>query len=195
MKTKAPHPVSALQNNSLPIIQAYFELAHLKQLYRQGWLARGIPAERCESVAEHTFGVAVTGMLLADAHFPELDSHKILRMALIHDFGEVYAGDIIPGDAISPEEKHQREKEAVTRIFKGLPNGEVYLALWEEFETGATAEASFVRQIDKLEMALQASVYEHQNLGDLTEFYRSAGKEISSPELENILKELEALRA
>ncbi len=159
MKTKAPHPISSLQNNTYPIIRAYFEFVHLKQLYRQGWLARGIPAERCESVAEHTLGVAVTAMFLADSHFPELDSLKVLRMALIHDFGEVYAGDIIPGDAIAPEEKHQLEKDAVTQIFEGLPNGDVYLHLWEEFESGASPEARFVRQIDKLEMALQASVY------------------------------------
>ena len=190
MKTKAANPISTLQNAPSPIIRAYFELVHLKQLYRQGWLARGIPAERCESVAEHTFGMAVTAMFLADCHFPELDSLKVLRMALIHDFGEIYAGDIIPGDEIAPEEKHQLEKEAVNRIFEGLPNGDIYLNLWEEFESGTSPEARFVRQIDKLEMALQTSVYEHQNLGDLPEFYRSAGAEISSPELESILKEL-----
>lgn len=196
MKTKAPHPISTLKNNkTLPIISTYFEFVHLKQLYRQGWLARGIPANRCESVSEHSFGVAVTAMFLADAYFSELDSLKVLRMALIHDFGEIYAGDIIPGDKIAPEEKHHLEQKAVTRIFEGLPNGEEYLSLWEEFESGASLEAQFVRQIDKLEMALQASVYQHQNLGDLSEFFQSASAEIFSPELKAILQELDDLRA
>ncbi len=191
MKTKAPHPITTLKTTPQPIIQAFFEFVHLKQLYRQGWLARGIPAERCESVAEHTFGVATTAMILADSYFSDLDPLKVLRMALIHDFGEIYAGDFIPEDEITPEEKHHLEKEAVTQIFEGLPNGEEYLALWEEFESGGSPEAKFIRQIDKLEMALQASVYEHQNMGELPEFYRSASEEITSPELKSILEELD----
>ena len=124
MRIKAPNPAPTLQGKQHPIIQIYFEFVHLKQLYRQGWLARGIPLERCESVAEHTFGVAVTAVFLADSYFPNLDALKILRMALIHDFGEVYAGDLIPGDKISPEEKHDLEKEAITQIFEGLPERE-----------------------------------------------------------------------
>ena len=196
MQLKSPNPKSTLEEkNTHSIIRAYFEYVHLKQLYRQGWLARGISPERCETVAEHTFGVAVTAMLLAEAHYPEMDVLKILRMALIHDFGEIYAGDIIPGDEVSPEEKYILEKEAINRIFEGLPNGEDYLHLWEEFESGASPEARFVRQIDKLEMALQASVYEHLNLGHLPEFFKSAGAEISSPTLKTILNELEALKS
>ena len=131
MITKAPNPISTLNKKGLsPIISLYFEAVHLKQLYRQGWLAHGIPAERCESVAEHSFGVAVTAMIVADSAFPELDTLKILRMALIHDFGEIYAGDIIPGDQITPNEKRNAERAALTQIFAPLPNGENYIDLW-----------------------------------------------------------------
>ena len=195
MKTKAPKPISNPNNSSRsPIINFYFEFVHLKNLFRQGWLARGIPDERCESVAEHSFGVAVTAMILADSLFPKLDTLKVLRMALIHDFGEVYAGDIIPGDQVLPEHKHQLEMESQIRIFASLPNGEDYISLWKEFEDGKSPEAHFVRQIDKLEMALQASVYENQHLKNLTEFFQSARIEISSPEIHAILNELEVLR-
>jgi putative hydrolase of HD superfamily len=166
----------------------------LKQLYRQGWLHKNIPEERCESVAEHSFGVAVLGMLLAEAYYPDLDLLKILRMSLIHDFGEVYAGDFIPGDGISLEHKHQLEKESIIQIFSQIKNREDYLYLWEEFEGGVSPEAQFVRQIDKLEMALQASAYEHQGFGDLLDFYKSASKAISDPELSAILDELQLLR-
>lgn len=195
MKVKGPNPVSNFQGSNAPIIRAYFEFVHLKQLYRQGWLARGILPERCESVAEHVFGVAVVAMFLADEHFPELDIMKVLRMALIHDFGEIYAGDIIPGDQVSPKEKYTLEREAVNQIFNGLPNGDDYLRLWQEFENGTSPEARFIRQIDKLEMALQANVYEHLKLGNLPEFYTSAGKEISNPKLKDILQELATLRS
>ena len=195
MKAKAPNPISNLKtSNPSSIIRCYFELNHLKQIYRQGWLVRGIPAERCESVAEHSFGVAVTTMILADCFFPKLDTLKVLRMALIHDIGEVYAGDIIPGNQISSEEKHQLEHDSITQIFAHLPNGDDYITLWKEYEISASPEAQFVRQVDKLEMALQASVYEHQNLENLAEFFQSARSEITSPELLEIMKELEDLR-
>ena len=133
MTTKASRPIIHPNTSTpAPIIRFYFEFVHLKQLYRQGWLTRAIPAERCESVAEHSLGVAVSAMVLADEFFPELDTLKVLRMALIHDFGEIYAGDIIPGDGITPEEKHRAERESVARVFESLPNGDAYLALWEE---------------------------------------------------------------
>ncbi|MFC1996185.1 HD family hydrolase [Chloroflexota bacterium] len=195
MKTKAPNIIGNMNStNQSPFIRFYFEFVHLKHLYRQGWLARGIPTESCESVAEHSFGVAVTAMILAETFFPVLDTLKVLRMALIHDFGEVYAGDIIPGHQVPPEKKQQLERESLVRVFASLPNSEKYIAIWEEFENGASPEAKFVRQIDKLEMALQASVYQHLQMKNLGEFYQSAGSGISSPELQTILKELEALR-
>jgi putative hydrolase of HD superfamily len=178
----------------LPLIEAYFEFNHLKQLYRQGWLLRGVPPERCESVAEHTFGVALLAMLLAETHFPELDAGKVLRLALLHDFGEIYAGDITPFDGIDRVEKVRREQAGVTQVLAKLPQGERYLALWEEYEGQNSPEARFVRQIDRLEMALQASVYERQGLGDLSEFFDYVRSFLSEPELQAILRELEGLR-
>lgn len=196
MKTKAPLPLDQLQGKQvLPLIEAYFEFNHLKQLYRQGWLLRGIPPERCESVADHTFGVAMLAMLLAETYFPELDPGKVLRLALLHDFGEIYAGDITPFDGIDRAEKLRREQAGVAQVLAKLPQGERYLALWEEYETQHSPEARFVRQIDRLEMALQASVYEHQGLGDLSEFFDYVRSFLNQPELQGILRALEGLRA
>jgi putative hydrolases of HD superfamily len=193
MKTKTPKPISSFPKNTHPIITAYFEFTHLKQLYRQGWLHKGIPTERCESVAEHSFGVAVIGMFLVETYFPDLDLLKVLRMSLIHDFGEVYAGDFTPEDGISLEQKHQLEKESISQIFSQIPSGDDYLRLWEEFEKGLSPESRFVRQIDKLEMALQARAYKQQGFKDLWDFYQSASAAISDPRLNVILEELQQL--
>ncbi len=71
METKASIPVAQLSARCLlPLIEAYFEFNHLKQLYRQGWLRHGVPHTQCESVAEHTFGVALLALFLADAEYP-----------------------------------------------------------------------------------------------------------------------------
>jgi putative hydrolase of HD superfamily len=169
------------------LLASYLELNGLKELYRQGWLRRGVTPERCESVADHCFSTAVLAMLLADAHFPGLDLARMLRLALLHEFGEIYAGDITPADGVSAEEKHRREEDSVVRVLSKLPNGEYYISLWREYEENQTPEARFVRQVDRLEMALQAGVYQRQGLLDPGEFFRSADAALSAPELREIL--------
>ena len=179
--------MEALSGENLPgWVAAYFEIAHLKQLYRQGWLRRGIPRERCESVAEHTFGTALLAWWLAQAYFPDLDSVRVLRLALLHDLGEVYAGDLIPEEGVPPAEKHPRELESVQKIFAKLPEGKLYLQLWLEFEEGSTPEARFVHQVDRLEMALQASLYEVQGYSRMQEFFDTAGADLQGTPLDEL---------
>lgn len=191
MDVKSENPVIYLDDKDVnPIIRAYFEFNHLKQLYRQGWLKRGIPRERCESVAEHSLGVALLALWLAEAHFPDLDHGRLMRMALVHDFGEIYAGDLVPGDRISAGQKYRLEYESVQRVFAALPGGETYIELWLEYEAGETPEAQLVRQVDRLEMAMQASIYLRQGFKRMDEFFTTAGRALSHPELQNLLNEL-----
>lgn len=195
MRIKAPLPLSALGGYSLsPLLEAYFEINHLKQLYRQGWLRHGVPAERCESVAEHVFGMALLAWWVADTSFPSLDRDKVIRMVLVHEIGEVYTGDLIPSDGVPPEEKHRLEREAVWKVVGKLPHGAEYLALWEEFEETQSPEARLVRQLDRLEMAFQASVYEHSGMGDLGEFFATTDQALVDEILRGVLAELEDLR-
>ena len=194
MQTKASLPLDLLSEvNSASIVKIYFEFNHLKQLYRQGWLLRGVPIERCESVAEHSFGVALLSLFLADSYFPQFDKAKIISMALIHDFGEIYAGDITPSDNVQASEKQDLERQSVVKVFQKLANGSTYIELWEEYERGESPEARFVRQIDRLEMGLHASVYSRQNLIDPSGFFTSAMRALQEPQLQSILKDLENL--
>lgn len=173
-----------------PELRLCLEFAHLKRLFRQGWLRAGVPEERCESVADHTFGVALLAMLLADRVRPAADAGRAARMALIHEAGEIDAGDIIPADGVERAEKQRLERLGVERLFRGLPGGEEYVALWEEFEEGATPEAKLVRQADKLEMALQASIYEHDGVVDAARFLASARERLRAPEFTTLLAEI-----
>ena len=194
METKRAQAIRHLDGKeTLPLIEVFYEFNHLKALYRQGWLRVGIPKEQCETVAEHSMGVALLALFLADAHFPALDAGKLVRMALLHDFGEIYAGDIIPGK-MALADKHELERRSVERVFLRLSRGKEYLALWEEFEEGQTAEARFIKEIDRLEMGLQASVYEHERLADLSGFFDSTDKALSTPELRDVLSALLKLR-
>lgn len=195
MITKGRLPALSLEGRDTPaLIEAYFELNHLKQLYRQGWLRRGLPAERCESVAEHIFGMAMLAWWIADTTFPELDRDKVLRMILLHELGEIYIGDIVPADGVAAEEKNRLEREGFQRVVGKLPRGAEYLTLWEEFEQGETAEARFTRQLDRLEMAFQAAVYEHQTGLPVDEFFATTSAALADSRLREIFEQLQEIR-
>ena len=195
MKTKATLPYALIDDkNASPLVAAYFELVHLKQLYRQGWLRHGVTPDKCESVAEHSFGVAMLALLLVESQAPALDKTKVLSMALVHDLGEVYAGDFTPADDITAEEKASLERKSIETILLKLPGGEKYAELWGEYETGVSAEACFVRELDRLEMSLQASVYQQQGmLPAPEEFFLSTRKVVESPGVAVIMDELEEI--
>ena len=194
MYTKPLTPKNYLQARQPDVlIKIYFEFNQLKVLYRQGWIRHGLAQEVCESVAEHTLGVVFLSMLLIDQYFPDLDMLKVLRMSILHDFGEVYAGDFTPLDGVSAQEKHFLEKDSLDKIFRQTPAADSYLQIWEEFEESLTPEARFVRQVDRLEMALQAAVYHFERLPEPKEFFNSARKSIQEPELVRLLDELETL--
>ncbi len=194
MQTKRPDAIRHLKGvDTLPIIEVFYEFNHLKSLYRQGWLRAGVPEAQCETVAEHSLGVTLLALFLADECRPGLDKGKLVLMGLLHDFGEIYAGDIVPG-GMSLADKHALERGSVERVFARLENGAEYLAVWQEFEDGQTAEAKFLKEIDRLEMGLQAGVYEHEGLGDLDKFFDSADQALTTPRLRDILAGIRALR-
>ncbi|HII15582.1 MAG TPA: HD domain-containing protein [Nanoarchaeota archaeon] len=177
-----------------PIVQFYFEFVHLKQLYRQGWRLRGVPEDKCESVADHSFGTGVLAYVVANEYFPSLDASKVLLLATFHDLCEAHGGDPTPHDNIPPEVKSAKESAAIKKLFRSLPQGQKYVQIWEEYEEQKTPEARFVKEIDRLEMALQAAVYEKQGREDLEEFFPWVQQRVSSPKVKEILEDLLRIR-
>lgn len=158
---------------SAALLHLYMRLATLKLLPRTGWLQRGIAQP--ESIAEHTFGVATLALLIGE-HYPALDRGQLLALALVHDLAEALLGDV-PASArrlFGAEAKHTAEHLAATELFGSLPNGTVYLTLWEEYARGASAEARLVKGLDRIEMLAQALVYEQAGSRALAEFWADA---------------------
>ena len=161
-----------------PILEFYAQVARLKNLKRAGWRRCGV--EPCESVAEHTFGVSALALALTKSAGVNRD--KCLALAVVHDLAEAIVGDITPNDGIDPAEKSRRESEAIARFAQTLGD-ESLVALWKEFESAATPEAKLVRDLDVIEMALQAR--EYQRLGrlsasDADEFVQSARRRVTT---------------
>ena len=128
------------------------ELDKLKSNPRTAWTTTG----REESVAEHSFRLAVFALVLKD-EFPNLDFFKVLSMALIHDFGEVYEGDVSAKYEVDKGEKYRKELSGVTKLLESLPVGirEEILSIWQEYYEGKTDEAKFVKALDKIETIIQ----------------------------------------
>jgi putative hydrolase of HD superfamily len=141
--------------DSRVLYELFRNAGKLKTLKRSGWVDHGIEAP--ESVADHSFRVAFMAMILGD--LLGLDAGRLLRMSLLHDFGEVLAGDITPAMGLPAAEKRAAERQALHELLAGCENGQAYIDLWEEYERGEVPEARLLKNIDKLEMALQAVEY------------------------------------
>ena len=152
----------------------FHSILHLKSVRRAGWVSK-VKVEDAESVADHTFSMATMGMLLSDILV--FDTHRIIKMVLIHDLAESIVGDYIPGD-VSARQKLVKEKEAMKYILSNLPKEirEEYEKIWLEYLHNRTEIAGFVHRLDKLEMALQAYQYSKQGYAEklLAPFFESA---------------------
>lgn len=163
----------------------FFRLAgRLKETARAGWGLRGIA--KPESVADHSFRLALLAFVLAPR--AGLDRERCVAMALAHDLAECVVGDITPYDGVSAEEKRRREEEAMRRL-DALAAGAGLLGLWAEYDAAATPEARFVKELDKLETALQADEYAASGAaaGDLREFRDNAERRVTTPLLRALL--------
>ena len=118
----------------------------LKCNTRHSWTSSG----RQESVAEHSWRLAVMAMLCAD-EYPQLDMNKVIKMCLIHDFGEAITGDI---PAFLKTEQNEREEDlVVTKLLSALPDGlqKELQGLFDEMNAKETPEAKLFKSLDNLE--------------------------------------------
>ena len=104
---------------------------------------------RFENSAEHSWQGAIAAIVLQDYYPEKLKMEKVISMLLIHDLGEIYAGDTWVFDDEKKVHSHDRELESIEKTMSLLPE-EKYLNmknLWLEFEKGQSAEARYARVI------------------------------------------------
>ncbi len=122
------------------------KIEKLKCNTRHSWTSSG----RQESVAEHSWRLAVMAMLCAD-EYPDLDINKVIKMCLIHDFGEAITGDI-PA-FLKTTQNEIDEDGAVVNLLSELPNDfrEELQSLFDEMNARETSEAKLFKSLDNLE--------------------------------------------
>ncbi|WP_225745386.1 HD domain-containing protein [Streptococcus sp. Marseille-Q3604] len=107
---------------------------------------------RFENSAEHSWQGAIAAIVFQDYYPEKLNMEKVISMLLIHDLGEIYAGDTWVFDDKKRVHSHDRELESIKKTMSILPE-EKYLNMkksWLKFEKGQSAEARYARVIDAL---------------------------------------------
>ena len=134
-------------NELLPILTV---AERLKCATRHCYTSSG----RHESVAEHSWRTALMAMLLTP-EFPEADMDKVIRMCLIHDFGEAVTGDIPTFEKKEVDEAVENVAVAGLLLQLSGKAGEELSALFDEMNAMETAEARVYKALDKLEAVIQ----------------------------------------
>ncbi len=130
-------------------VQFLLEADRLKDIQRRTWLLSG---SRAENSAEHSWHLTLMTMVLAEYANAPIDTHKVLRMLIVHDLVEIDAGDTFFYDVAGNASKAAREQAAADRIFGLLPDEQArdMHNLWDEFERGLTKESRFANAMDRL---------------------------------------------
>lgn len=132
-------------------------LLKLKNLKRTGWISKA-KILRAESVADHSYSLTALSMVFSD--LLGLDTEKVMKMCIIHDLAESIIGDYMP-EELSIVEKKKKEDDAMEIVISSFPDkiSLLYSKMWKEFSSNQTKEARLVKQLDKVEMFLQANHY------------------------------------
>jgi len=188
---------SAMDSNSVTIEQV-IHFAHvigkLKNIQRTGWI-RYSSIKSSESVAEHVFRLAVLALCIPLPS--EVSRIKLVQMALVHDLGEAIIGDVVTnrGAQELPNLHHKQleEEQALKSILHEVGQAR-YAALFTDFVQQNSTEARFLKQLDKMEMAVQALEYEQTYGADLTEFFDSFEHVAHDTFFQNLSIKLKAMR-
>ena len=164
------------------MLSVLLEIQRLKRLDRTGWVLRGMPPA-AESVAAHSYGVAIVAMLLADeltSRGVSVDVERVLRIAVLHDLQETRTGDLprTVADYYGREARRAAERAAFDDIVRhaGATHADRYRALHEDYEDRSSLEARLVKAADIVDLLAQALVFERAGARGLDEFWSGAAE-------------------
>lgn len=130
------------------VVDFILELDKLKAVTRK---VRPAGLDRYENTAEHSWQIALFAFALAPFAESPVDINRVIKMLLVHDIGEIDAGDTIVFAREGWEETKAAESAGVKRIFGMLPaeTGSALLNVWLEFERNDSPESRFAHTADR----------------------------------------------
>jgi len=201
------------------ILEFLIKIGKLKTYPKTGLILIGMKEPR--TIAEHIFRVGIMAWILGEKREANFNIERILKIALLHDLCEVYAGDETPYDKILPKDKkewpklfnkwprfpksqkrqlaferHEKERQSLVRLILKLPNtikNEI-LDVWLDYEKGLTKEGRFIKQVNRLETLLQALEFTRESKKPPYRSWWIGSKEkIDDPLLVSAMNELERI--
>lgn len=127
------------------------EVDKVKNVMRRTLLIDG---SRRENDAEHSWHLAIMAMLLTEyAEDKNFTLDRVIKMVIVHDLVEIYAGDTFAFDVQGNLEKEEKEKKAADKLFDQLPEDQAkqFRKLWEEFDEAKTPDARYAAALDRLQ--------------------------------------------
>lgn len=147
-----------MQEEIAGLITFIIKAEKLKTITRHSWLS---DSNRQESVAEHSWMLALIAMTIFDSIDIVLDKLKVMKMVIIHDLAEAVTGDI-PTFEVSERQsdKYENERKALETITSDLPpaTSDEFMQLWLEMEANETPEAKLAQCLDKIEVLIQHQI-------------------------------------
>jgi putative hydrolases of HD superfamily len=129
------------------IVDFLTDLERLKLVSRKAYIS---DFSRRENSAEHSWHLALGLLTIARELNLQIDLHKALVMALIHDTCEIDAGDTPVYGAHRPDQ-HEAEMKCVERLAShGVAFGSTLRELWYEYEAQQTPESRWVKVMDRV---------------------------------------------
>ncbi len=112
-----------------------------------------IDKSRRENDAEHSWHIAVMALLFEEYVSEPVDIGHVVKMCVVHDLIEIYAGDTFAYDVKGNLDKAEREEKAADKLFAILPEeqGAYIRALWEEFDGMETADSKYAACLDRIQ--------------------------------------------
>lgn len=141
------------------ITRYIYEIGNLKLSVRQGWWQAGV--REPESIADHSFRVAVIGFVLAVLD-GEADPATTATTCLFHDIIETRLGDIpnVAKHYLSPQAPEVVAADQMSGVPEGITSR--VLSLVNDYVAQESREAMLAKDADRLECIVQAREYQLQ---------------------------------
>lgn len=135
------------------------EIDKMTHILRRTLLVDG---SRRENDAEHSWHLAMMALLLGEYAQDTPDTGRAIKMVILHDLIEIYAGDTFAYDDAGNKTKAERETASADKLFSQLPEdqGQPLRTLWEEFDAMKTADSRFANCLDRLQPFLHNTLTE-----------------------------------
>lgn len=137
--------------NEEKLVNFLFEIASLRRLTRSH---RQAIAEVSDNISDHSFRVAIIGMILADLE--KCDVNKVLKMCLFHDLAEARTGD---ANFVNKQYVDLYEEKARTEQMEGLPLAGEVLELLREYEKRESGESIIAKDADLIDQMILQQEY------------------------------------